>query len=67
MKRILNKWQIELFFNKDPHYSYPNLYVLIIGFYKFVSFPEEGDTANKSNYKGFRLMFRVLLPIVIYK
>ena len=67
MKRILNKWQLELSFRKDYMYFLPNLYILIIGIYKFTSFPEEGKMITKSNYKGFRLVFKVILPITLSK
>ena len=68
MKKELNKWQIELRFNKDYiRMMFPNLYILTVGVYKFTSFPEEGAMISKSNYKGFRLMFSVLLPITLYK
>ena len=51
MKKILNKWQIELKFNKDCMYVMPNLYVLIIGIYKITSFPGEGAMISKKIIK----------------
>lgn len=67
MKKILDKWQIEWQFHKDYMVFMPNLYILSFGIYKFIYFPNDGVMISKKNYKGFRLMFRVLLPITIYK
>lgn len=67
MKRVLNKWQLELKFHRDCMYVQPNLYILFIGFYKFISFPREGYCITKKNYKGFRLIFRIVSPITILK
>jgi hypothetical protein len=63
---ILNKWNLELRFHKNYQYFFPGLFIFIIGFYKVTSLPEEGIMINKSNYKGFRLVFNVILPITNY-
>lgn len=50
-KRVLNKWHF--FFQIFKNAQTGKGYVGLIGFLKWVSFPEKGESITKENYKGF--------------
>ena len=65
MKKVLNKWQVVLYFKNDYNFYFPNLYIFSFGFLKLKSFPKEGTMLSNNNYNGFIFSFNVLLPITI--
>ncbi len=66
MTNELNKWQIGIKISKSQNRIDPlgwNLFHFYI--LKFISFPPEGESIAKNNYKGFRIMFMFWLPFDI--
>ena len=52
MKKEFNKWQYGIEIRKCPPWRFGFYPYIRLWFLKFVSFPPEGQTLNKENYRG---------------
>lgn len=51
-KRVLNKWQLVFYVNRNVRYV-RDVYTVCFGLFKFISFPGSGEYPTKKNYNGF--------------
>jgi len=52
MQHILNKWQYLFYWGTDPMRGLDSRQ-FHFGIFKLISFPNEGEMIEKTNYKGF--------------